>query len=73
MLQDPEKPYEEWEDEVWAENLDTARSKCEYLASKVALTEVINLTQSTKRPSKRGNYRFICWFRTEKSNGNSND
>lgn len=31
MLIDPEKPNEEWEAEVKAPNLDTARSKCERL------------------------------------------
>ena len=73
MLQDPENPFEEWEDEVWAETLDTAQAKCKDIAEKVGLTEVINVTQTTKRPSKQGNYRFICWFRTENSHGNSNN
>lgn len=74
MLQDPENPFEEWEDMVWALNLEAARSKCEFLASETELTEVINVTQATKKSSKSGNYKFICWFRTEKFNyDNSNN
>lgn len=73
MLTDPENPHEEWEFSVWASNFDTARSKCEYIASEVELTEVINVTQESKKLSKTGQYKFICWFRTEKPNDNSNN
>ncbi len=66
MLQDPEQPFEEWEDEVWAASLDAAQTKCEYIAERAGLTEVINVTQTTKRPTKYGSYLFTCWFRTEK-------
>ena len=67
MLQDPEQPSEEWEDTVWASSLDVARSKCEAIANEAGLTEVINVTQATKKLNKNGTYRFICWFKTEKS------
>lgn len=73
MLTDPENPYEEWEKDVWESNFDTARSRCEYIASQIELTEVINVTQISKKPSKTGQYKFICWFRTEKPNDNSNN
>lgn len=73
MLQDPENPYEEWEDFVWAANLEAARSQCEAIASEIDLTEVVNVTPALKKPSKSGNYKFICWFKTEKpSHDNSN-
>ncbi|MBW4523414.1 MAG: hypothetical protein KME16_27560 [Scytolyngbya sp. HA4215-MV1] len=65
MLRDPENPYEEWEDTVWAPNQDAARSQCERIAEEYDLTEVINVTQAVKKQSKSGNYKFICWFRTE--------
>ena len=65
MLQDPDNPYEEWEETVRASNLATAQSKCELIASQFSLTEVIKVTQVTKTPSKNGTYKFICWFRTE--------
>ena len=65
MLQDPEKPFEEWEQDVWAVNLDVAWSECELIAKNAELTEVINVTQATKRMGRNGKYRFTCWFRTE--------
>jgi hypothetical protein len=68
MLTDPENPYEEWSDEVWAETLEEARRKCEFLAdSGRTLTEVTSVTQKTRTKSKQGTYRFICWFRTEET------
>jgi hypothetical protein len=65
MLQDPDNPYKEWEDTVWASSEAMAQSKCELIASQISLTEVINVTQTTKTSSKNGTYKFICWFRTE--------
>ena len=64
MLVDPENT-EEWEIDVWAENLDTARSRCEAIAERYGPTEVINVTQATKKRSPQGEYKFICWFRSE--------
>lgn len=65
MLQDPDKKHEEWEEVVFAPNLDTARSKCECLASELELTEVVNVTQAIKKEGKQGTYKYICWFRSE--------
>ena len=65
MLQDPERSFEEWSETIKAPNLDTARGKCELIASRVQLTEVINVTQKTQTPDRNGNYKFICWFRGE--------
>lgn len=72
MLQDPENPYEEWEDTVQASSLAIAQSKCEIIASQYPLTEAINVTQTTKTPSKNGTYKFLCWFRTEITTDGSN-
>ncbi len=44
MLQDPDNPYEEWEETVRAPNLATAQLKCELIASQFSLTEVIKVT-----------------------------
>ena len=72
MLQDPENPYEEWSEEVWAVNLEVARKQCQFLAGD-DLTIVLDVTQKTKTPSKTGTFKFICWFRTEKANNGTND
>ena len=75
MLQDPENPSEEWSDEVWAATIEAARKQCQLLAGD-DLTNVLNVTQRTKTPSKNGTFKFICWFKTEKpsnDNGDSND
>ncbi len=65
MLQNPDNPHEKWEETVRATSLAMAQSKCELIASQFPLTEVINVTQVTKNPSKNGTYKFICWFKTE--------
>ena len=62
MLIDPEKPNEEWEAEVKALNLDSARSKCERLIPPDQPVELLNVTQRTKNPDKNGNFKFVCWF-----------
>jgi hypothetical protein len=62
MLIDPEKPNEEWEAEVKAPNLDSARSKCERLIPPDQVVELLNVTQRTKTPDKNGNFKFVCWF-----------
>lgn len=73
MLTDPEN-YEEWEDVVWAANESEAWKRCQAIANEAPLTEVINVTQETKRLSKKGTYKFVCWFRSEvKPNDNSNN
>jgi hypothetical protein len=73
MLQDPDNPYEEWEETIRAVSLKVAQSRCELIASQFPLTEVINVTQTTKIPSKNGTYKFICWFRTELITDDSNN
>ena len=71
MLQDPENPYEEWQERVSAPNPDVALSRCEFVAKQFILTEVINISQETRRPSKAGDYLFICWFRAEVTDNDS--
>lgn len=65
MLQDPENPSTEWSEEVIASNLKEAEKQCQFIANAGELTEVLNVTQRTKTPNKRGKYRFICWFKSE--------
>jgi hypothetical protein len=75
MLQDPENPYEEWSDEVWASSLEDAQRQCQLMAGN-SLTEVLQVTQKTRTPSRNGTFKFICWFRTEQthdSDSNSDD
>jgi hypothetical protein len=71
MLQNPDNPHEQWEEIVRAPSLAIAQSKCELIASQFPLTEVINVTQVTKTPSRNGTYKFICWFTTEIINNDS--
>jgi gas vesicle protein len=63
MLTAPENG-EEWAEEIWAKSLEEARTLCQKMAGH-ELTEVINVTQKTQKPSKNKNYKFICWFKTE--------
>ncbi len=70
---DPENPKVGWETDVWAPNLDTARSICEQIASRYPLTEVANVTQATKNPSPDGEYKYICWFNAEVPDDGSNN
>jgi hypothetical protein len=72
MLTDPENPFEEWEFEVRAANLNAARSQCEAIAASQQLTEVFSVTQATVTPSN-GTYRFICWFRVEVTDDGNDD
>jgi hypothetical protein len=65
MLLDPEAEMEEWEQEVFAPNLTTARQRCQNIADSIGLTEVLNVTQKTKKPNRSGTHTFICWFRSE--------
>lgn len=39
MLRDPEKPFEEWEADVWTKTLGEARTACEAAAAKSDLTQ----------------------------------
>jgi len=70
MLTNPENPGVSWEADIWAPNLNTARSMCEAIAGD--LTDVINVTQATQKPTKSGEYKFICWFRAEVTDDDSN-
>lgn len=65
MLTEPENPSERWEQEIWADNPDQARSICERIAARYRLTEVESVTQETKNPGKYGGYKFTCWFKAE--------
>jgi len=62
---DPDAAMENWEQEVFAPNLVTARQRCQNIANAVGLTEVLNVTQKTQTLNRSGNYRFICWFQSE--------
>jgi hypothetical protein len=64
MLIDPENPSQEWSDEVWAASQEEAEKLCQQIAGQ-ALTEVLQVTQKTTKPSKNKTYKFICWFKTE--------
>ena len=70
MLIDPENG-EEWAKEIRASILNEAQRKCEAIAAKELLTEVLSVTQATTTPYE-GAYRFICWFRSE-ATPNDND
>lgn len=65
MLQDPDAAMENWEQEVFAPNLATARQKCQNIANAVGLTEILNVTQKSQTRNRSGNYTFICWFQSE--------
>ena len=51
MLIDPENPSEEWAEEIRAKSLEQAKVICQELAGN-NLTEVLNVTQKTQKPSK---------------------
>lgn len=68
MLTDPENPSERWEHDIWADNLDEARSICERIAARYRLIEVESVTQETRNPSRYGGYKFTCWFKAEVEN-----
>jgi hypothetical protein len=65
MLIDPEN-CKEWAEEVLAKSLEEAEALCKKKAGD-GLTEVINVTQKTKTPTKTQKYVFVCWFKTEES------
>jgi hypothetical protein len=73
MLTGPENPFEEWADNVRAKTLPEAMLKCERIAGDRNLTEVINVSQVSKTANKAGNYKFVCWFRTELPHDSNND
>jgi|GEM_PF-4513062 len=50
MLQDPEKPFEEWEQEVRAQTIDEAKAKCQAIADGQTLTDLLTVTQATVTP-----------------------
>ncbi|HEY9631729.1 MAG TPA: hypothetical protein V6C84_30930 [Coleofasciculaceae cyanobacterium] len=64
MLTDPENSSDEWSDEVWAKSIEEAQKLCQSIAGEY-LTEVLQVTQKTKTPNRKGSYKFICWFKTE--------
>ncbi len=63
---------EEWQEEVWASSLEKAQARCEAIVRKYKWIELLDVSQKTKRPSK-GEYLFICWFRAEGSEHDSNN
>lgn len=71
MLQDPEN-FEEWSQEIWAQDQAMAERYCQTIANNAQLTEVLNVTQKSKRPGKRGMCKFICWFRSETHDSSDN-
>jgi hypothetical protein len=73
MLQNPDNPYEEWEETVKANTLDAARSLCEQLIKDNPLTELMNVTQITRTADRSGKYKFVCWFRSEVQNDDNSN
>jgi outer membrane protein assembly factor BamD (BamD/ComL family) len=71
-LFDPENDYEEWAKELRAKNLGEAKAKCEAIANREPLTELLSVSQATVTPFN-GTYRFICWFKSEVNNDASDD
>ncbi len=65
MLIDPENPSDEWQNEVRAPNLQAAILKCEAVIADVPLVELINVSQVTQTPNKKGDYKFVCWYSSE--------
>lgn len=66
MLSDPEAEAEEWADEVYAPDLATAKARCQNVANNAGgVTEVLDVTQTTKTPNRQGNFRFTCWLKSE--------
>ncbi len=63
-LIDPENPSEEWSEEVLAKSLEEAETLCKKKAGD-GLTELLNVTQKTKTPTKTKKYVFVCWFKSE--------
>jgi len=64
MLQDPEN-QEEWSEQVRAPNQAVALAKCQRIIEGESLIELIGISQITKTPNRQGNYKFVCWFRSE--------
>jgi hypothetical protein len=73
VLQEPENPYEEWSFEIFAKDLSTAQNQCQAIADTGELTDVLNVSQRSKTPNRQGQYRFICWFRSEVKHDDSDD
>jgi len=73
MLTDLENPSEEWTLPIKAPSLEVARSRCEVIANHATLTEVISVTQSSKKQNKQGEYSFVCWFKSEVSFNDSSN
>jgi hypothetical protein len=73
MLIDPGSPAEEWQKEVRAKDIDSARAQCESFIAPAPLTELLNITQLTKTPNKNGDLKFVCWYRSEVQEDDSRD
>ncbi|HEY9881807.1 MAG TPA: hypothetical protein V6D29_25375 [Leptolyngbyaceae cyanobacterium] len=61
--EDPEAETEEWEDYVWADNLQQAQKKCKELAESSteqgrSLVTVVKVKQASKK-----SVRWVCTFR----------
>jgi hypothetical protein len=73
MLTDPDSPFDEWQIEVRAKDIGSARAQCEAFIAPSPLVELLNVTPSTKTPNKNGEVKFVCWYRREVQNDDSRD
>lgn len=70
MIDNPDAEVEHDSEEVWATDEYDAQAKCEQIAQnrsgRSAIVSVEGKPQKlTKRPSKSGNYRFLCRLKIE--------
>ncbi len=73
MLTDPDRPFDEWQIEVRAKDISSARAQCEAEIAPARLVELLNVTQVTKTPNKNGEVKFVCWYRREDQEDDSRD
>lgn len=65
MLDDPEAQYEEWSQQVFADNEAQALRKCELIAREVT-EEGATVVVVLGKPQRQGQTRkWICYFRSE--------
>jgi hypothetical protein len=70
MLQDPDAQKQEWTEDLWASNQDTAESRCQEIADRESAkgnptVQLGRPFQVYQKPSKYGDYLFKCQFSTE--------
>jgi hypothetical protein len=73
MLTDPDSPFDEWQIEVRAKDIDAARVQCEAFIAPSPLVDLLNVTPLTKTPNKNGEVKFVCWYRREVQEDDTRD